>query len=426
MITAIKGMNDVLPFGTETFLTSAVWTHIHNTARDVWQSFGYHLVWLPVVEETGLFLRGIGADTDIVSKEMYTFADRGDRSLTLRPEGTAGAARAYIEHHLAREHGVQRWWYQGPMYRAERPQKGRYRQFYQIGAEFLGVADVAADVEMMVMLQTFLQALELKDVEVRLNSLGDAESRSTYRNQLLTYLRQHRDALCASCQARMEANPLRVLDCKREGCRAIVANAPDIIHALTPDARAKLDRVMALLQGSGVPMQRDPRLVRGLDYYTGAIFEFTTTALGAQNTVLGGGRYDTLVEDLGGPSTPAVGFAAGVERLALLLAEQKHAWTTGPDLYIIPMQSDAVGPALKLAMEMRAAPGGPWTIETDLAGGRLKQQMRRADRVGAKAVIVLGPDELASGQARIKDLRKNAEHACAVDAAALHKLLADL
>ncbi len=426
MITAVKGMNDVLPFGTETFLTSAVWTHIHNTARDVWQSFGYHPVWLPVVEDTSLFLRGIGSDTDIVSKEMYTFADRGARSLTLRPEGTAGAARAYIEHHLAREHGVQRWWYHGPMYRAERPQKGRYRQFYQIGAEFMGVADVAADVEMMVMLQTFLQALELKDVEVSLNSLGDAASRGVYREQLLAYLRQHCDALCPSCQARMETNPLRVLDCKREGCRAVVAHAPDILHALTPDARAKLDRVIQLLEDSQVPMRRDPHLVRGLDYYTGTIFEFTTTALGAQNTVLGGGRYDTLVEDLGGSPTPAVGFAAGVERLALLLAEQKRQWSQGPQLYIIPMQIDAVGPALKLAMDMRRTPGGPWVIETDLAGGRLKQQMRRADRVGAKAVLILGPDELSSGQGRVKDLTKNVEHACAVDAAALHALMATL
>jgi histidyl-tRNA synthetase len=421
MITAVKGMNDVRPGAADTFLDSQIWTQLFRTANEVFESFGYGPVWLPLLEDTALFARGIGTETDIVSKEMYSLTDRGGRSLTLRPEGTAGAVRAYIEHHLGRNDAVQKWAYTGPMFRAERPQKGRYRQFYQIGAEFFGVAEPAADAELLRMLHMLCQRLGLPDVAVRLNSLGDHDSRMQYRATLGAFLATHADALCASCQARAQANPLRVLDCKRPSCQAIVATAPDILHALTPAARDWFDRLQGLLADANIAYTRDPHLVRGLDYYTGAIFEFTTGALGAQDAILGGGRYDGLVEALGGPATPAVGFAAGVERLALLLAQHPPA-ARGPHLFLVPLDTAATGRALALADAVRAL--GPWRIEVELSGARAKPAMRRANKLQAQHVMVLGSDELASSQARMKNFRSGDETSVALDAPALAAALA--
>jgi len=400
-IGAVKGMNDIRPAAAETFLDTAVWQRIFETATRVLESYGFRLVWLPVVEETALFARGIGEDTDIVGKEMYSFADRGGRSLTLRPEGTAGAVRAYIEHGLARNEPIQRWWYFGPMFRAESPQKGRYRQFYQIGAEMLGVAEPGADAELLAMLWRFCSELGLKDISLRVNSVGDAETRKAYRDVLRGYFAGHLDSLCEACKGRLDKNPLRLLDCKRPGCRNVVEQAPDILSTMTPGARAHFDRVLELLTATQVPFVRDARLVRGLDYYTGTTFEITTSALGSQDAILGGGGYDGLVEELGGPATPAVGFAAGVERLALLLSSAGVP-TVAPDLYIVPM-AGAEALAFSLADALRDS--RKLRVEVGVAGHKLKSQMRRADRVGARFALVLGDEELANRRGKLKNLK---------------------
>ena len=402
IIQAVKGMNDIVPAAAEPFLDTAVWQKIFGVAGEVMESFGFRRVWLPIVEETALFQRGIGTDTDIVGKEMYSFTDRGERSLTLRPEGTAGAVRAYVEHNLSRIDPIQRWWYAGPMFRAESPQKGRYRQFYQIGAEFLGVAEPAADAELLWMLWTLCGRLGITDVTVRVNTVGDNESRAAYRTLLREYLSEHKAKLCEACDARLSTNPLRVLDCKRPGCREVVANAPDMLTVMTATAREHFEKTTSLLVALRVPFTRDPRLVRGLDYYTGTTFEFTTGALGSQDAILGGGRYDSLVAELGGPPTPAVGFAAGVERLALLVASQ-GVRAARPDLYLIPL-SGAETLAFELAAALRAQSGCRVEIGT---GGRLKQQMKHADRLQARFALVLGEDELASKRGRVKNLESS-------------------
>ncbi|MBI5510553.1 MAG: histidine--tRNA ligase [Deltaproteobacteria bacterium] len=417
-IQAVKGMNDIRPGATEAFLDTAVWQKIFAAAAAVMESFGFRRVWLPVVEPTALFQRGIGTDTDIVAKEMYSFSDRGERSLTLRPEGTAGAVRAYVEHNLARVDPIQRWWYAGPMFRAESPQKGRYRQFYQIGAELLGIADPAADAELLWMLWQLCGRLGLFEVAVRVNSVGDNDSRKAYRAVLRDYLGRHMTELCESCKARLDTNPLRVLDCKRAPCRTVVDGAPDILDAMTPAARQHFDKVLALLQALKVPFERDPRLVRGLDYYTGTTFELTTRALGAQDAILGGGRYDNLVEELGGMPTPAVGFAAGVERLALLVAAAGVP-AVGPDLYLVPMAGAEVL-AFLLADGIRS--DGRYKVE--VGAGRLKQQMKHADRTGARFALVLGEDELTSRRGKLKNLRATSVEEVALEPSALLGVLA--
>jgi len=417
---AVKGMNDIGPFASEPFLHSAVWQHILGTAGTLLNQYGFAPVHLPVVEPTALFSRGIGAETDIVGKEMYTFTDRGDRSLSLRPEGTAGAVRAYLEHNLARTDPVQKWWYAGPMFRAERPQKGRYRQFYQIGAEVLGIADPSADAEMLSMLHHLCTALGLDGIAVRLNTLGDRESRQAYRGVLVEYLTARQGELCESCRGRIQTNPFRVLDCKRETCHAVAVNAPDILLSLTPASREHFDRVCALLGDLKVPYVRDPLLVRGLDYYTGTTFEFTTGLLGSQDAILGGGRYDELVELLGGPPTPAIGFAAGVERLALLIADKVAK--TGPDLYLIPMPG-AQSACLLLAGELRKI--APWRVEVDCSGGRVKHQMHRADRIRARSAIVIGSEELASGRGKLKNLKDSTDVPVELCGPAVHAALLD-
>jgi histidyl-tRNA synthetase len=418
-IQAAKGMNDVWPGAVEAHFDASVWSHLFSVCSTVLGQYGFRQVWLPCVEETALFSRGIGEDTDIVAKEMFTFSDRGERSLTLRPEGTAGAVRAYIEHHLDKTDPVQRWWYGGPMFRAERPQKGRYRQFYQIGAEHFGVASPTADAEMLHLLYHLCQQLGITDVRVGVNSVGDAESRRGFRAVLRQFLQSQTSALCQSCLRRVETNPMRVLDCKEEGCRRVVLAAPDILQSLSEASRRHFERVQELLTALGVPFARDPRLVRGLDYYTGTTFELTSSALGAQDAILGGGRYDDLIAELGGPPTPAVGFAAGVERLALLVSQQKTLHS-GPDLYIIPMLG-AETRSLDLARRLREL--GPWQVEVDVTEARLKKQMRRADRLRARAALVLGETELASGHGKLKDLAISSEVEVRLDAEALSAAL---
>jgi len=417
MIHAIKGMNDILPGSKEPFLDSAVWERLLGVFRQVLEGYGYRWIIPPIVEDTSLFSRGIGAETDVVSKEMYTFSDRGERSLTLRPEATASVVRAFIEHNLCNTSPVQRFWYFGPMFRAERPQKGRYRQFYQIGAEMFGASHPSSEAELLLLLKQVCDKLGLPDVQIKLNTLGDDESRTKYRQGLLTYLVEHQSILCESCQKRLHINPLRVLDCKRDSCKNVVKNAPDMLDSLTSTASAYFAELEKLLADLGIYYIRDKHLVRGLDYYTGVIFEFTSPVLGAQDAILGGGRYDKLVQELDGPSVPALGFAAGVERLALILAQQTIKVPV-TDLYLVPM-AETYAHALKLAEQLRPA----IAVEVDVTGHKLKQQMRRADKLQSRFALVLGSDELAKGKARLKDLRLATEQEVELSAEGLIRVV---
>ena len=415
ILHAVKGMNDILPDAKETFLDSAVWDHVLDTARRVVEAHGYRQTRLPIVEDTALFARGIGEGTDIVSKEMYTFSDRGERSLTLRPEGTASCVRAYVEHGLSRSEPEQKWWYAGPMFRAERPQKGRYRQFYQVGCEHFGSKDPAADAAMIMMAWRICEALGLTGITLKLNSLGDTESRDRYREVLRGYMKSHESEICDACKGRIVTNPLRFLDCKVPACKELAKKAPDIAESLSEASKAHYAGVEALLRDCELPFVRDPGLVRGLDYYTDTLFELTTTMLGAQDAVGGGGRYDNLIEELGGAPTPSIGFAMGIERICLLVAGTTKL-EPGPHLFIAPMDG-AVGAALKLADQVRAA--GPFRVEVDVSGRKVKAQMRRADKVAARSVIVLGQDEIVRGHGNLKDLRVSSSIDVALNGAAI-------
>lgn len=427
ILHAVKGMNDILPDAKETFLDSAVWDFVLDTTRRVVEQHGYRHTRLPIVEETALFARGIGEGTDIVSKEMYTFSDRGERSLTLRPEGTASCVRAYVEHGLSRSEPEQKWWYTGPMFRAERPQKGRYRQFYQVGCEHFGSKDPAADAAMIMMAWRISEALGLTGITLKINSLGDTESRDRYREVLRGYMKAHESEICEACKGRMVTNPLRFLDCKVPACKELAKKAPDIGESLSEASKKHYDAVETLLRDCGLPFVRDPGLVRGLDYYTDTLFELTTTALGAQDAIGGGGRYDNLIEELGGAPTPAIGFAMGIERICLLVAHanetQGKELDSGPHLFIAPMEG-AVSAALKLADAVRAA--GPYRVEVDVSGRKVKAQMRRADKLKARSVIVLGEDEIARGHGNLKDLRVSSAVDVALNGEAVGEALARL
>ncbi len=400
-LSGVKGMNDILPEDV------GVWQRIEAAVRARFSRYGYRELRTPVVEETALFARSIGEATDIVGKEMYTFTDRkGKKSLSLRPEGTAGAVRAYIEHAVYQKEPVAKWWYQGPMYRYERVQAGRYRQFHQIGAEAFGVADPGLDAELIVMLDGLLRHdLALPGVVLNLNSLGDAESRPRYLEALVAHLQGHLDVLCEDCRRRLELNPLRTLDCKVQTCQPVLDAAPTLADYLSDAAKAHFDEVLRLLDAMDVPYVRQARLVRGLDYYNRTCFEFVAGGLGSQNAVAGGGRYDGLVKTLGGPDVPAIGFAMGVERLVLSLGESA-AVAGGPDVFLVTAGDEAFLPVFRLVETLRAA---GLTAELDPRRGSLKSQMRRADKLGARYALVVGEAELASGQAELKDLRQKGE-----------------
>lgn len=397
-VSGVKGMNDLLP------PDSSVWQHVEQTVRELFARFGYQEVRTPVVEDTALFVRSVGEATDIVGKEMYTFEDKGGRSLSLRPEGTAPAARAYIEHAVANQEPVTRWFYMGPMFRYERMKTGRYRQFHQIGAEAYGASEAAQDVELMDMVVQLLEALELKDISLNLNSLGDETCRPAYQEQLVAYLQAHRDELCADCQARLERNPLRVLDCKNERCQAVVAASPNIQTFLCEPCRAHFDEVKRKLDLLGIHYVVNPRMVRGLDYYTRTAFEFIAShpALGTASTVGGGGRYDRLVKQLGGPDVPAVGVALGLERLCLLLASEAGRYAASPDLFVAFADAAAAEQGFVLVSRLRKA---GLRVEFDPRGGSLKSQMKRADRTRARFALVLGENELASGKGQLKPMQ---------------------
>ncbi len=391
----IKGFQDVLP------PKSSTWQGLEEKARYFFSLYGFREIRLPILEHTELFARSIGEDTDIVEKEMFTFADRKGRSLSLRPEGTASVVRAYLGSGLGKGEAV-RWYYTGPMFRYERPQKGRYRQFYQVGAEAVGYGGPGTDAEILVMLDRLFAALGIGEtLSLELNSLGCGKCRPAYKKALVEHLQSKKDELCPDCLRRMERNPLRVLDCKVEGCKQAITQAPAPIDHLCPDCKEHLEGVEADLAAAGVKYKINPRIVRGLDYYTRTVFEhLAADGLGSQNAVCAGGRYDNLVEEFGGPQTPAIGFAFGVERVAMLM---DTAALPVPSHYIVSWGEAARGQAVELLYGLRDR-GVYAGMLTDGKDRSMKSQMKAASRQGAQKVIILGEEEAGKGVLTIKDL----------------------
>jgi histidyl-tRNA synthetase len=410
MIHSIKGVKDILPDEIRR------WQTIEAAARRLSGLYGFREIRVPIFELTELFARSIGASTDIVEKEMYTFADRDGKLLTLRPEGTAGVVRAYIEHNLSASATLQKYFYLGAMFRHERPQAGRLRQFHQFGVESFGSASPLADVEVMSLLWRFLTELQLPGLTLEMNSLGDPADRSAYKVVLVDFLRQRQDRLCENCRRRMETNPLRVLDCKIPECRPATEDAPSILDSLSTNSRAHFDQVQAGLKDLGIPYIINPRLVRGLDYYTLTTFEVTSRHLGAQNAVGAGGRYDGLVETLGGPKTPAIGFAVGLERVSLML----------PDSVVVPLPTlvavaafGAHGSSLgaRILNDLRMA-GVP--ADMDSRATSLKTHLRQADRMRASYVVMIGDDEAATGRVLIRNMHTKEQEEIPLSTVVIH------
>ena len=391
---AIKGTRDILPSETPR------WQRVERLFREAFSRYGYSEIRLPIFEETTLFARGLGDSSDIVEKEMYTFPDKGGNSLTLRPEGTAGVVRAYLEDSLGGEGGAVKLWYTGPMFRYERPQKGRFRQFHQIGAELFGVAGPEADAELLQMVHATIAGLGVPGLSLQINSLGDAACRPAFRQALIDYFRPHLPELCENCRRRLETNPLRILDCKAEGCRLLRSGAPDSREFLCSPCRDHFAAVCELLDAAAVPYIVNPAMVRGLDYYTRTTFELTSTGLGAQDTVAAGGRYDRLVEEFGGPATPGLGFALGVERLLLLLPADLVGEAPRP-VFLAALGNAARRVIWPWLAELRRR---GVAAEWDYEGRSLKSQLRRADRLRARHVVIVGESEIAAGRVQLKDM----------------------
>jgi histidyl-tRNA synthetase len=411
LLRAVKGMNDILPEDV------ARWQRLEALFRGVTARWGFVEVRTPIVEPTQLFVRSIGDATDIVEKEMYTFVDKGDDSLTLRPEGTAGCVRAYLEHTVHAREPVAKWIYSGPMFRRERPARGRYRQFHQLGAEIYGDPGPYADAELVDMLLVFLREAGLVDLEVLLNSLGSGDTRVRYRDALVAYFTPHREALSDESKRRLETNPLRILDSKSPADQEIGKGAPRILDFLSDEDRTHFDELRRALDRFGVPHRVEPSIVRGLDYYTRTLFEVKGRGgeLGAQDTICGGGRYDGLVAELGGPPTPAIGFAIGIERL--LLATTAAASAARADVFVATVSPELRLDAAVLLRELRAA---GLVAEADLRGGSLKSQMRRADKTGARLALILGGDEIARGVVQARDLANKVQSEVARDGIVAH------
>jgi len=397
-LQAVRGMNDVLPD------EAPLWQHVEDVARRTFAQYGYRNLRVPIVESTPLFVRGIGDATDIVEKEMYTFADKlsGD-SLTLRPEATAGIVRAAIEHNLTYERPL-RVWTSGQMFRHERPQRGRYRQFHQIDVEALGFAGPDVDAEQIVMLARLWKALGLSDLVLKINSIGDADDRRQHRASLVAHFEQHHTLLDDDAKRRLQSNPLRLLDSKHPPMQPVIAAAPRLVERLGAPAREHFDGVRRALDNAAIAYEVDSRLVRGLDYYNRTVFEWVTGALGAQGAVAGGGRYDGLFEQLGGKPTPACGFACGMERLVLLLQVANVVASDGPIAYIVHAGDAAAAAAAALAERLRDA---GHAVVVNAGGGSFKSQMKRADASGASLALIIGDDELAAQSVSVKPLRSN-------------------
>ena len=399
-IQSLRGMNDALPIHTP------YWRRIETIVQKTLSRYGYQEIRLPLLEKTELFKRSIGEVTDIVEKEMYTFDDRNGESLSLRPEGTASCVRAGIQHGLFNQ--PQRLWYIGPMFRYERPQQGRTRQFHQIGAEVFGLDGPDIDAELILMTARMWRELGIKDVELHLNSLGNTESRQAHRTALITYFETNQTQLDEDSQRRLQSNPLRILDSKNPEMQNLIEDAPSLIDYLDSESRAHLDGLCAILDKAGIEFQLNPRLVRGLDYYNRTVFEWITNSLGAQGTICGGGRYDTLVEQIGGKPSSAAGFAMGLERLALLLEQLDTAVPQDiPHAYfIIVGDTAALNSGFAIAEKLRDALPG-LRLQTHCGGGSFKSQFKKADKSGAATALILGEDELANNTISLKFLRED-------------------
>lgn len=403
MYTIPKGTKDVL------CEDAYKWHYVENAARQTAANFGFKEIRTPVFEHTELFLRGVGETTDIVTKEMYTFLDKGDRSITLKPEGTAGVARAFVG-------GVQqngtlpyKMYYITPVFRYERPQAGRLREHHQFGVELYGSSSPLADVEVIALAKSLFDALGLKDLTLNINSIGCPECRAKYNAALKEYLGSRLNEMCRECQSRFEKNPLRILDCKDENCKKITADAPKVLDFLCDECKAHFEGLKAGLDAVGIEYKVNTQIVRGLDYYTKTVFEFVSNAIGAQGTVCGGGRYDKLVEEVGGKPTPAVGFGMGLERLLIVLESQgllEKAPKENVDYYLASIGENALNFTLKLANKLRQKGK---SVEFDLMSKSVKAQMKYANKIEAKYVIVVGDDEILSGKVRVKDMASGNE-----------------
>ena len=403
MIQALRGTKDILPEDV------GYWQLIEQTAREIFTRAVYSEIRVPIFEQTSLFERGIGEATDIVGKEMYTFKDRGNRFITLRPEGTAGVARSYISNKLHSQ-GLQRLWYTGPMFRYERPQAGRQRQFHQIGLELMGTGAPRGDVEAIAIATDILQAIGLSNLQLDINSVGRGEDRQKYREALVAYLEPYKQDLDEDSRDRLTRNPLRILDSKDTKTQEIAQDAPKLIEYLSDTSKKHFDTVLQLLTDLGIEYQINHCLVRGLDYYTHTAFEIKSNDLGAQATVCGGGRYDGLVAELGGPETQAIGWAMGMERLVLLLQKLQEATIAKPDFYLVSRGDLAEGQGLVLAQKLRNA---GFTVELDLSGSAFGKQFKRGDRSGAVACLVLGDSEAENQTVNLKWLASGEQQAIA-------------
>lgn len=413
-IKAPRGVRDILPD------ESWKWAYVLNKTAEVMADFGFKEVHLPIFEQTDLFSRGVGDTTDIVEKEMYTFMDRGDRSITLRPEATAGMVRAALEHNLCGQGGSSKLWCWGPMFRYERPQKGRYRQFYQIDAEYLGIAGPIADVEIIALSAEIFRRLGLKNLEVVLNSVGCLKCRPGYREALITHFSQAKDKLCSTCIGRMERNPLRILDCKVPECGEIADAAPAIYEHLCSECSEHFSEVKDGLTRLGFSYKLDKRLVRGLDYYTKTAYEILSGDLGAQKAVCGGGRYDNLSESIGGPNLPGVGFAAGLDRIVLIMEQQGSSFGRPPqaEVYVIAQDESTRNAVQILTYKLRMA---GIAAEQDAAYRGFKAQMKSAGNSGAHWVCIIGPDELSKNSVALKNMETGEQRIVSQDE--LHILL---
>ena len=408
LTNAPRGTKDILPENV------AGWNYVEQKIRDICARFGYEEIRTPMFEHTELFHRGIGEGTDVVDKEMYTFTDRGGRSITLRPENTASAVRAYLQNKLYGDSSLTKLFYIGSMFRYDRPQAGRMREFHQFGVEALGEANPAVDAEIILLAMEFLKSLGLKDLKLSLNSVGCPSCRPAYRQALQEYFQPHLDELCGDCKDRFERSPLRILDCKADADKEFMAGAPKITDCLCDECREHFEQVQSLLTEAGVEFELDPRLVRGLDYYTKTAFEIKYAPLGAQSAVAGGGRYDGLIEEMGGNPTPAVGFATGLERVLLALEKQGLLPDTKKqaDAFVVALGEAAQKPAFRLLQQLR---GAGLTALMDYAGRSMKAQMKQAGKAGARFALILGEDEIKENAVMLKDMEKSQQQKVSLD-----------
>ena len=408
LTNAPRGTKDILPENV------AGWNYVEQKIRDICARFGYEEIRTPMFEHTELFHRGIGEGTDVVDKEMYTFEDRGGRSITLRPENTASAVRAYLQNKLYGDSALTKLFYIGSMFRYDRPQAGRMREFHQFGVEALGEANPAVDAEIILLAMEFLKSLGLKDLKLSLNSVGCPSCRPAYRKALQDYFQPHLEELCGDCKDRFERSPLRILDCKADADKEFMAGAPKITDCLCDECRDHFEQIQSLLTEAGVEFELDPRLVRGLDYYTKTAFEIKYAPLGAQSAVAGGGRYDGLIEEMGGNPTPAVGFATGLERVLLALEKQGLLPETKKqtDAFVVALGEAAQKPAFRLLQELR---GAGLKALMDYAGRSMKAQMKQAGKAGARFALILGEDEIKENAVMLKDMEKSQQQKVSLD-----------